>query len=81
MQRLQSYSFSDDHYTHEMKICNEYESALIETQMYHQGTNTEGIFKKSIDTELDVLETNTCGVYIIIGRCWKPCLTSTFFRQ
>ncbi|KAM3589297.1 hypothetical protein VKS41_000165 [Umbelopsis sp. WA50703] len=61
MKRLQHYSFKADNYTHRMTICNEYESALIEMQMYHQNTDTEEIFQKNMKKDLSFLETRECG--------------------
>jgi hypothetical protein len=63
MKRLHHYSFKADNYTHRMTICNEYESALIEMQMYHQNTDTEEIFQKNMKKDLSFLETRECGMY------------------
>ncbi|KAG2186273.1 hypothetical protein INT43_002711 [Umbelopsis isabellina] len=61
MKRLQNYSFKADMYKHNMSICNEYESAVIEMQMYHQNTDTEEIYQESMKGDLSFLENSQYG--------------------
>lgn len=64
MKRLQNYSFKAENYKHTMTICNEYESALIEMQMYHSNTQTEVIYQEHMKGDMSFLESSQYGKYL-----------------